>query len=74
MSTTSEGYEKEERIRSLCIKKGWFTCGSTRQYEKMFNIVREGGCIHDIALIIWLCSDDVSYVEVELEVRKALKI
>ena len=65
--------EKVERIRELCIREDWFTCGSSRQYEKMFNIVREGGSIHDVALCVWLCSDDVSYVKIELEVRKILE-
>ena len=65
-------YEASERIRELCINKKWFTCGSTRQYEKMFDLVKEGGSIHDISMCIWLCSDDVSYVKIELEVRKIL--
>ena len=45
-------------LRALCIKKGWFTCGSTRQYEKLFKANYSGCTIEEIATIIWLCSDD----------------
>lgn len=65
-------YEATERIRELCIKEDWFTCGSTRQYEKMIDLVREGASVHDIALCIWLCSNDISYVKIELRIRKIL--
>lgn len=47
-----------EELRTLCIKNNWFTCGSNRQYEKLFY-ANENGCpIEEIATIIWLCSDD----------------
>ena len=45
-------------MRELCIKNNWFTCGSNRQYEKMFY-ANENGCpIEEISTIIWNCSDD----------------
>ena len=47
-----------EELRSLCIKNNWFTCGTNRQYDKLFY-ANENGCpIEEIATIIWLCSDD----------------
>ena len=45
-------------LRSLCIKNNWFTCGTNRQYDKLFY-ANENGCpIEEIATIIWLCSDE----------------
>lgn len=47
-----------EELRSLCIKNNWFTCGTNRQYEKLFY-ANENGCpIEEIATIIWLCSNE----------------
>lgn len=45
-------------LRALCIKKNWFTCGTTKQYEKLFYANYHGCPIEEIATIIWLCSDD----------------
>lgn len=42
MNAKLKGIERVKRIRELCIEKDWFTCVSTRQYEKMFDMVREG--------------------------------
>lgn len=47
-----------EDLRALCIKKDWFTCGTVKQYEKLFHANSLGAPIEDIATIIWLCSDD----------------
>lgn len=47
-----------DELRRLCIKNNWFTCGSNRQYDKLFY-ANENGCpIEEIATIIWLCSDE----------------
>ncbi len=52
-------------LRQTCIDKEWFTCGTTRQYEKMFLINNDGEnerwTIEDVALVIWICSDDAIY-------------
>lgn len=47
-----------EKLRSLCIRKDWFTCGTNRQYEKLFEANEMGAPIEEIATIIWLCSDE----------------
>lgn len=47
-----------DELRSLCIRKNWFTSGTTRQYEKMFYANEHGCPIEEIATIIWLCSND----------------
>lgn len=47
-----------EELRSLCIKKDYFTCGTNSQYDKLFYANEMGAPIEEIATIIWLCSDD----------------
>lgn len=47
-----------EELRSLCIRKNWFTCGSNSQYEKLFYANELLAPVEEIATIIWLCSDD----------------
>ena len=45
------------RIRDLCIGKQWFTCGSCKQYDRMFDMLdRPEFSIRDVALVIWTCS------------------
>lgn len=47
-----------EYLRSLCVRKNWFTCGTNEQYEKLFYANEHGCPIEEIATIIWLCSDE----------------
>lgn len=48
-----------ENLMNLCIKNGWFTRGSNAQYEKLFEANQTATFTkREIALIIWLCSDD----------------
>lgn len=47
------------RLRMLCIRQNWFTCGSNEQYEKMFYANDNGWPIEDIATAIWICSKNV---------------
>ena len=46
-------------LRGLCIKNNWFTCGTPTQYSKLFEMAEARATIHDLALIIWICSDEV---------------
>lgn len=56
---------------SLCNKHRWFTHGTNRQYEKMFNYNNEIHTdmngeyrnakldeLHILSYLIWICSDD----------------
>lgn len=60
-------------IYELCNKNQWFTCGTTTQYEKMFDYVREAEInslmisdkIRKLSTIIWICSDD-NFTEEEI--------
>lgn len=47
-----------DELRRLCIKNNWFTCGTNRQYEKLFYENENDCSIEEIATIIWLCSDE----------------
>lgn len=47
-----------DKLRELCIKNNWFTCGSNSQYEKLFESNTNGFTPMEIATIIWLCSDN----------------
>ncbi len=38
------------KIYRLCNEKGYFTCGSSDQYKKMFELVNQCADVHDIAL------------------------
>lgn len=68
-------------VYGLCNKHQWFTCGTNRQYEKMFDYVREEKIvasatdkIRKLATIIWICSNDFSEEEIYNELyKKALE-
>ena len=45
-------------LRALCIDRGWFTCGTNEQYDKLFYANTHGFSMEEIATIIWICSDE----------------
>lgn len=45
------------KMYNLCVKNSWFTCGTNSQYDKLFEMVREGRTAEELALVIWVCSD-----------------
>lgn len=55
---TKEGRINNDKLRSLCIKNKWFSCGTARQYEKLFEMNEQRASIELIATVIWLCSDE----------------
>ena len=50
-------YIPSDTLRRLCIQKQWFTDGTNSQYEKLFDMNRNGASVKELALIIWVCSD-----------------
>lgn len=61
-------------LRKLCIKRQWFTSGSIRQYEKLFEANAEGWPIEKLAIIIYICSSDEWTLEdIIQELRTARK-
>lgn len=59
-----------EELRGLCIKNSWFTEGTNGQYEKLREMAKSGVTAHDLALVIYICSD----YEGEYEPRDISKI
>lgn len=61
-------------LRELCISQNWFTCGTNRQYEKMFSLLNRDvitvKTLHEIAVAIWLCSENVSLERVYHTLRE----
>lgn len=55
-----ESYE----LRELCIKNDWFTCGTIKQYEKLFDRNKEEASINELSIIIWVCSNNISKDEI----------
>lgn len=46
------------KLQRLCIKNNWFTCGTNRQYEKLFKQLEKGASYPKLAIMIWICSDE----------------
>lgn len=53
---------KFDRLYHACCRHQWFTEGTNRQYDKMFEANRRGASVKELAIMIWLCSD-VQFVE-----------
>ena len=67
---------KVDEIYILCNEKKYFTCGSNEQYDRMFDMVRNGAPANDIALVIFICSDsqreDVDFQTIKKEVEEIM--
>lgn len=47
-----------EEIRDLCIRNHWFESGSCREYESLFNFIRENGTLKSIGQTFhWFCRE-----------------
>lgn len=58
-----------EVLRSLCIKNNWFNCGTNRQYDRLFDENEDDASIQELALIIWLCTEDENRGVIENQLR-----
>lgn len=49
-----------DALYALCNRKNLFTCGSCKQYDKMFKRAKQAdkNTVRDVAVMIWTCSDD----------------
>lgn len=47
-----------EEVQSLCIKYRWFTNGDNGQFERLYNMIHDGANLDEVALVIWICSDE----------------
>lgn len=60
-------------LRALCIREEWFTYGTFRQYEKLFERNEQGASMNELATIIWICSNvpkDEIYSKIYAECEK----
>lgn len=58
-------------LRELCIKNNWFTGGTCSQYEKLFELNQKPVNVKDIALVIWLCSNEADMNEIHNKLVEA---
>lgn len=49
----------------LCNDNNYFTCGDNTQYDKLFERNKQNASKKELALIIWICSENVSLEEIE---------
>ncbi len=54
----------------ICNKYSWFTAGDNEQYSKLFEMTKGGAGIHELALIIWICSEDKTIREIEYTLQQ----
>lgn len=60
------------KLREMCIENNWFTCGNNTQYDRLFRMNESGKySISQIALVIWLCSEDAEAVDIEIKLCNA---
>lgn len=64
----------QQEIYHVCNKYYWFTAGGNEQYGKMFSMVDKGASLHEIALLIWLCTPEESISDIERKIAEHCKI
>lgn len=60
-----------DKLRELCIKNGWFTCGTNTQYERLFQANTDRMSAESIATIIWICSDNADHNSILATLKSA---
>ena len=50
-----------ERLYKLCNQHNWFTHGDVSQYNDLFEARDNGATTHDLAVMIWICSDHAEW-------------
>jgi len=60
-----------EDVRALCIEHRWFTNGDNEQFEKLYDMIREGASLDEVALVIWICSTEATreFIRTMLEAK-----
>lgn len=56
-----------DRLYKLCNKYHWFDHGSVNQYQKLFDMLDDGATTHDLAMVIWICSDTEKWTVEEIQ-------
>ena len=64
-------YVMHDRLRSLCIREEYFTCGTNSQYDRMFELSTDPKFSpREVAIMIYMCSDedaDLDTIESQVE-------
>ena len=60
-----------QTLYRICNEKKYFTCGTNKQYDKLFKLNTLNTSIIEIATIIWICSDNASRKDILNELLKA---
>ena len=42
----------------LCNQESLFTCGTTTQYDKVLRLAADGVTIQELAIMLYICSDN----------------
>ena len=53
-----------DKLYKLCNQYQWFTAGSIAQYSKLFKKNSDDAPLKELALIIWLCSNNMEESEI----------
>lgn len=61
-----------DALRQFCIDNDYFTCGSNEQYKRLFALNNEQADTHELALVIWMCSDSAILEQIEAELDELL--
>lgn len=62
-----------DELYALCNRNNWFTCGTNKQYQKLFEANEELKPLEIIATIIYICSDDSETYDSILETLNEIK-
>lgn len=55
-----------QKVIDYCIKNNFFTHGDNMQYKRVLELAEKGFPLHDIATMIWICSEtDKHATEIE---------
>lgn len=60
-------------IYQLCLNNGWFTRGDNEQYAKVMRAADAGMKIREIAVAIWLCSDNILLEDIVSKIKDYLR-
>lgn len=66
-------YILHSKIYELCNREHYFSCGSQRQYQRMFDMaVMPEMSVRDIAMMIFTCSEDTSLGRILSDLNKIM--
>lgn len=57
-------------IREVCCKYDLFTNGDNEQYNRLYEMLVGYSSLHDLMLVVWICSNREDFIEVEAIFRR----